>query len=76
MTHRQCSGSCHCGAVRFKATIDHSKEAIRCSCSICKMARARFTFVIENAFRETRSSWVAGSTHWRFRRWTMLRPTS
>lgn len=27
-------GGCHCGAVRFRATIS-KREAVRCNCSIC-----------------------------------------
>jgi hypothetical protein len=28
-------GGCHCGAVRFRVTVDHH-EAIDCNCSICR----------------------------------------
>jgi len=30
-------GGCHCGAVRFRATIDPLGEVLDCNCSICSM---------------------------------------
>ena len=51
MSQKQCKGSCHCGAVRYEATLDLAKGTIRCNCSICKKARAWFAFVGGNDFR-------------------------
>lgn len=36
-----CSGRCHCGAVRFEATLsDGFKSIRRCTCSFCRMRGA------------------------------------
>lgn len=37
------SGSCHCGAVRFKADLDLS-QVITCNCSMCRRTGAILTF--------------------------------
>ena len=48
---RTYSGSCHCGAVRFEATLDLSEGTSRCNCSICAKLRYWMTFVPEGEFR-------------------------
>lgn len=38
------SGSCHCGAVRFEATLE-LKELLSCNCSICSRTGALLAFL-------------------------------
>jgi hypothetical protein len=64
MTPRNCTGSCHCGAVRYEATLDLSKGTARCNCSICKKARAWFTFVSGNDFRLLKGDDSMSSYQW------------
>lgn len=36
-----CAGQCHCGAVRFEATLSNGFNSIlRCNCSYCRMRGA------------------------------------
>lgn len=36
-TSLECTGRCHCGAVRFVARLPRRVEVRRCNCSICAM---------------------------------------
>jgi hypothetical protein len=36
MSVKTFEGGCHCGAVRFRVTVDEPLEALDCNCSICR----------------------------------------
>lgn len=46
---RNVTGGCHCGLVRFEATLDLG-SAIACNCSICLKKGLLFAFVPEERF--------------------------
>lgn len=37
------TGSCHCGAVRFRVVLPEEPEAYRCNCSLCRRKGAAIT---------------------------------
>jgi hypothetical protein len=47
---RTCTGSCHCGAVRFEIDTDFP-ELTMCDCSICRRKNALMVKVHESRFR-------------------------
>jgi hypothetical protein len=49
-TSRTCTGSCHCGAVRFEITSDFG-ELTKCDCSMCRRRNAVMVKVHESALR-------------------------
>lgn len=58
------TGGCHCGAVRFTASIDLDAPSIRCNCSICTKSRTWIAPIAAASF-----TLVAGSddlTEYRF----------
>jgi hypothetical protein len=44
-------GSCHCGAVRFEATMPPPEKAFACNCSICSRSGWLLAFLDAEAFR-------------------------
>ena len=59
-------GSCHCGAVTFKAELDLTQQSYRCNCSICR--RTRFWPAVATPDRFHLLSGEAGLTEYRFNR--------
>lgn len=49
--HITVDGGCHCGAVRFAATIERRREAQTCNCSICRMSGFQHLIVPASSFR-------------------------
>ncbi|WP_436344389.1 GFA family protein [Natronorubrum sp. FCH18a] len=49
-------GSCHCGAIRFKADVDLSEGTSKCNCSICAKTRYWKVVVTADAFRLRRGA--------------------
>jgi hypothetical protein len=45
------SGSCHCGAVRFKADVDIAEGTVKCNCSSCTKARSWLVIAPADRFR-------------------------
>jgi hypothetical protein len=48
---RTYEGSCHCGAVRYEATMAPPEKAYACNCSICARAGWLLAFVPATGFR-------------------------
>jgi hypothetical protein len=44
-------GTCHCGAVRYEATMSPPSKAFACNCSICRRAGWLLAFVPVTDFR-------------------------
>jgi hypothetical protein len=45
------TGSCHCGAVRYEATLDLKKPVISCNCSMCGRTGTLLAFIPESDFK-------------------------
>jgi hypothetical protein len=48
------SGGCHCGAVRFEASLPEAVDAQACNCSMCEKVGFIHIIVPESRFRLTR----------------------
>jgi hypothetical protein len=46
---RTVEGGCHCGAVRFRATL-REERVVECNCSICRMKGLLHAFVAQDDF--------------------------
>ena len=46
MEHKK--GGCHCGAVRYEAAVDLTKEVLECNCSICAGKGLLLSFLPES----------------------------
>jgi hypothetical protein len=49
MSEETCTGGCHCGKVRFEASMELSK-VMECNCSICSRKGFLLTFVTADRF--------------------------
>src|SRR5262245_23675412 len=47
----RCTGSCHCGAVRFEVELNLAAPVSRCNCSICTKLGATGAIVHPEAFK-------------------------
>jgi hypothetical protein len=57
-------GGCHCGAVRFEASLDLAAGASRCNCSICQKLGATGGIAKPEAFRLLAGAENRGSYRW------------
>ena len=64
MAARSHEGGCHCGAVRYKATLDLAEPVIACNCSICQAKGLLLTFVPSDGLEVVQES--SGLSEYRF----------
>ncbi|HEY2407280.1 MAG TPA: GFA family protein [Polyangiaceae bacterium] len=50
MSEQTHTGGCHCGTVRYRATLDLEQPVIACNCSMCGRSGTLLTFIPESAF--------------------------
>lgn len=66
---RSYSGSCHCGAVRFRCTLDLAARTRRCNCSFCRKSRFWKAFAMQGDFEllqgeEALGDYQASASEW------------
>jgi hypothetical protein len=61
---RNHDGSCHCGAVRFRAQLDLGRGATRCNCSICTKLGLTALLVKPPAFTLLAGAGGLGAYQW------------
>lgn len=50
MTKKSHEGSCHCGAVKYRATLDLEQPALVCNCSMCGRSGSMLMFIAPDDF--------------------------
>src|SRR5262245_54203900 len=50
MTTQTYAGSCHCGAVKYRATLDLEQPVIACNCSMCGRSGTLLSFIPATEF--------------------------
>jgi hypothetical protein len=50
MTEKSHEGSCHCGAVKYRVTLDLDAPALVCNCSMCRRSGSMLMFTPPEKF--------------------------
>lgn len=67
MMEQQYQGSCHCGAVKFNATVDLD-EAFTCNCSLCSKKNAVIARITADKFELVEGEDQLGLYQWNTKR--------
>lgn len=63
-TDQQHTGGCHCGAVRFRVTLDLAEPAARCNCTVCTKIAGTGRIVKPEAFELLAGAGDLSSYRW------------